>query len=314
MAQKVNVDNFNRAETDRMFADLQRDADGINHFKHNREPTPIDSQTVIRMNRDTLYSLAVVDLSEGATLTIPDHGDRYLSVMIVDNDHYINQVLHDAGTYELTASEAGSEFAVVAIRILVDPEDSGDIAAVAAIQDEIGLEANSSRTFASPEYDKASLDATRDALLQLAPGLGGVARAFGSRDQVDPVRHLIGTAAGWGGLPDHEASYVLGAPSPGVGNSRMTFKDVPVDAFWSISIYNAEGFFEENEMGSYTVNSVTAESGEDGAVTVHLGDFPEGTPNAIPTPEGWNYTIRLYRPHPEITSGDWTPPSLESVS
>jgi hypothetical protein len=314
MAQKVNVDNFSRAETDRMFSDLEQNAGAINTFKHNREPTPIDKQTVIRMNRDTLYSIAIADLSEGATLTIPDHGDRYLSLMIVDNDHYINQVFHDAGEYKLTASEAGSEFVALAARILVDPEDEKDIARVASIQDGLSLEAGSSKSFVSPEYDKVSLDTTRNALLELAPGLGGVARAFGSRDQVDPVRHLIGTAAGWGGLPDREASYVLGAPSPGVGNSRMTFKDVPVDAFWSISIYNAEGFFEENEMGSYTVNSVTAESGEDGAVTVHLGDFPEGTPNAIPTPEGWNYTIRLYRPHPEITSGDWTPPSLESVS
>ena len=51
--QKVNVDNFARAETDRMFAGIQHNAGGVNRFQHNRVPTPIDQQTVIRTNRDT---------------------------------------------------------------------------------------------------------------------------------------------------------------------------------------------------------------------------------------------------------------------
>ena len=45
MSIQVNVDNFIRAESDRMFGDSQRDARGVNQFKHNREPTPIDKQT-----------------------------------------------------------------------------------------------------------------------------------------------------------------------------------------------------------------------------------------------------------------------------
>ena len=72
MATTVNVENFVRAETDRMFASLQTEAGGVNVLKHNRAPTPIEHQPVIRMNRDTLYSLAIVDISEGATVTIPD--------------------------------------------------------------------------------------------------------------------------------------------------------------------------------------------------------------------------------------------------
>ena len=72
MAELVNVDNFVRAETDRMFASLQSDSGGVNTLFHHRAPAPLDHQTVIRMNRDTLYSLAIVDISEGATLTVPD--------------------------------------------------------------------------------------------------------------------------------------------------------------------------------------------------------------------------------------------------
>ena len=84
MSIAVNVDNFVRAETDRMFAALQADAGGVNRLNHNRTPTPIEHQPVIRMNRDTLYSFALVDISQGATVTIPDSGDRYLSVMVVN--------------------------------------------------------------------------------------------------------------------------------------------------------------------------------------------------------------------------------------
>ena len=75
----VNVDNFCRAETARMFTALQRQGGGINMLHHHREPAPLDEQPVIRQNRDTLYTSAVVDLSSGASLSLPDSGDRYLS-------------------------------------------------------------------------------------------------------------------------------------------------------------------------------------------------------------------------------------------
>ena len=80
----VTVANFERAETQRMFNDLQAVAGGTNAFGHLRAPTPIEAQSVIRMNRDTLYSFCVIDAAEGDTVTLPDPGARYLSVMVVD--------------------------------------------------------------------------------------------------------------------------------------------------------------------------------------------------------------------------------------
>lgn len=88
----VTSDNFVRAETNRMLVGLQAQAGGGNRWRHLREPASLDEQTVIRMNRDTLYSLAVVNISEGATVTVPDAGGRYLSVMVVNQDHYINRI------------------------------------------------------------------------------------------------------------------------------------------------------------------------------------------------------------------------------
>ena len=97
---------------------------GLNRLHHIREPAPLDDQPVIRQNRDTLYSIAIVDLTGGATLTLPDAGERYLSVMVVNEDHYINRILHDAGEHELTVAEYDTDYVLVAARILVDPNDA----------------------------------------------------------------------------------------------------------------------------------------------------------------------------------------------
>lgn len=308
MATKVNVDNFVRAETARMFADLQRDAGGINRFSHNREPADVARQTVIRLNRDTLYSFAVVDVGGGATVTVPPHGDRYLSVMILDEDHHVVRIEHDAGTHHLGADELETPYVFVAVRILVDPNDPDDLAEVVALQDGLALDAASSVPFEMPDLDTASFDATRQALLSLAAGLDAFDRMFGTRDEVDPVRHLIGTAAGWGGLPQREATYIGVNPELPLGAYELTVGDVPVDAFWSISVYNADGYFEPNPAGAYSVNSVTGARNDDGSITVRFGDHGPDAANAIPITEGWNYLVRLYRPRPEILDGRWTFP------
>lgn len=311
MATIVNTDNFVRAESNRMFHDLQGDAGGINRFLHNKTPAEIDKQTVIRLNRDTLYSFAVVDIAERAQFTIPDHGDRYLSAMVVNQDHFINATFHAPGTYELSVDDFDSPYVFLAVRILVDPADPADLAIVSDIQDQLELSSNSAVPFELPDYDETSFTDTRNALLSLARYLTGFDHMFGSRDQVQPVRHLIGAAAGWGGLPSTEASYIGVDPKLPAGTYELTVGDVPVDGFWSISVYNAAGFFEPNDQDAYTINNITGERNDDGTITVRFGDWPAGTPNVIPTPEGWNYLVRLYRPRAEILDGSWKFPTIQ---
>jgi hypothetical protein len=310
----VNVDNFVRAETDRMLAAMVQQAGGVNHLGHNRTPTPLDQQAVIRMNRDTLYSFAVVDISGGATVTVPESGDRYVSVMVVNQDHYVNRIFHDAGEYPLTVDEFDTPYVLVAARVFVDPADADDVAEVNALQDRFAVAASSATPFAPTDYDQQSLDATRRSLLDLAKGIGGFDRTFGTKADVDPVRHLIGTAAGWGGLPAQEAYYVGGTPDLGVGEFRLRVEDVPVDGFWSISVYNADGYFVPNDRDAVSLNNVTAAPDPDGSVTVHFGGCSDDRANCLPIMEGWNYLIRLYRPRPEVLDGTWTFPGATPVS
>lgn len=308
---RVTYDNYVRVESARMFAGIAASAGGSNVWNHVGTPTPLDQQTVIRMNRDTLYSAAIIDVSQGASITVPDAGDRYISVMFVSEDHYINLVVHAGGTYEVTAEQLGSDFVLAAARILVDPEDPADVAVVNALQSQFAVTSVAGRQYAPVAYDEPSFTSTRDALLELATGLGGLDRCFGARSDVDPFRHLLGAAVGWGGLPESEAYYVNVAPGLPVGEYLLTVGEVPVDGFWSISLYNAEGYFEENAAGRYSVNNVTGARNPDSTITVRFGGDP-AAPNALPLMEGWNYLVRLYRPHPEVLDGTWAFPTIEA--
>jgi hypothetical protein len=312
MSIVVNADNFARAETDRMFQAMLADSGGVNKQAHNRVPTPLDHQPVIRQNRDTLYSASVVDISQGATLTIPDSGGRYLSVMPINQDGYVNAVYYDPGEYELTTGQFGTGYLMLPVRILINPADPGDVAQANALQDQVTIQAAASRPFTVPDYDPASFDATRQALLQLAQGLPGFERAFGAREQVDPVRHLIGCAAAWGGLPDTEAQYLNVHPGLPPGEYQITVGEVPVDGFWSVSLYNAEGYFPQDAGGKVSVNNLTAARDPDGSITIRFGGSSDH-PNYLPTMEGWNYLVRLYRPRPEILNGTWTFPAVTPV-
>jgi hypothetical protein len=165
-----------------------------------------------------------------------------------------------------------------------------------------------------PEYEEASFNDTREALLALARGLDGYSHSFGRADAVDPVRHLIGSASGWGGLPEYEAFYVNVEPGLPVAEYKLIVpQDVPVDAFWSISVYNADGYFEPNDRNANTLNSITAQRETDGSVIVHFGGCDDDRTNCLPIVKGWNYLVRLYRPHPEVIDGSWQFPSIESA-
>jgi hypothetical protein len=90
-------------------------------------------------------------------------------------------------------------------------------------------------------------------------------------------------------------------------------KNVPVDGFWSISVYNADGYFAPNERNAYSVNNLTANPNADGSLTVSFGSDPS-QPNLLPIMDGWNYVVRLYRPRPEALDGSWTFPAVQPAS
>ncbi len=314
----VTVDNFVRAESDLYFGGILKDSGGvIGTFNHRRKPASIDNQTVIRLNRDTLYSSALFDLNAGpVTITMPDPGKRFMSMQVINEDHYVPNVFYGKGSHTLTRDNVGTRYVAVAVRTLVDPEDPKDIAQVHALQDAIKVSQKAQGKFEAPNWDQASQKKVRDALLVLATTLPDFRQAFGRKGQVDPVRHLIGSAAAWGGNPDKDATYLNITPAKNDGTTvyKLNVKNVPVEAFWSVSVYDAEGYYEKNPYNAYTINDLTAKKSADGSVAIQFGGCDGKLPNCLPVTKGWNYTVRLYRPRAEILNGKWTFPAPQPVN
>lgn len=309
----VTVDNFARAETDRYFAGRAAQG-GFGRFFHFRDFPPPGKSPVVRINRDTLYSVAVVDLDAGpVTVTLPDAGARYRMLMSVSEDHYLTPAIYSPGRHTFTRQQVGTRYAMLSVRTLFDPNSPGDVDQVHALQDALKLEQAGSGSFKAPAWDAASLKRVRDALLVLGEGLPDTRGMFGAKDQVDPVRHLVGTAMAWGGIPEKDALYLNVTPPRNDGGTvyRMRVQDVPVDGFWSISVYDEQGQFRANAFNAYVVNNTTAQRGPDGSVDVQFGDCDGRIPNCLPTMPGWNYMVRLYRPRAEVLQGRWTFPQAQ---
>ena len=313
--KNVNVTNFVRAETDHMIrANMKAFGVKIGTMTHVRRPTTPDNQPVIRMNQDTLYSATVLDLSKPVKLTLPEVGGRYMSMHVVNQDHYMF-VESKPGTYELTEEEVGTRFAFVTVRTFVDINDPEDLAKAHAAQDAIELTGGGDGPFQAPDWNTEQLAVARKALNDLAVLGFDTAYAFGRKDEVRPVDYLIGAAAGWGGLPQSAAMYIIASVDKNDGQTphAVTVKDVPVDAFWSITVYNADGYLEANERGVNSYNNISAQPNKDGSFTIHFGGCEDGRINCIPITPGWNYAVRMYEPRAEILDGSWRFPTPEPV-
>ena len=309
----MNVDNFVRAETNRMFAGLQADAGAVNTWFHHRAPASVDHQTVIRMNRDTLYSFAVVDISDGATLTVPEHGDRFVSVMIVNQDHYINEIFHDPGVYELSVDRHETPYVFVAARVLVDPNDPNDLSSR-------GRHPRRLRT------DGQVCPAIRDARLragQLRQHPSGSAQPGGRGDiRRHHVRHQGRRGPGPSsarhgrrvGRVARQGSHLSRRQRRASGRSLelSVGDDVPVDAFWSISVYNADGFFEPNPSAAWQrqQHHRVHRDQRTGSYALRFGDHGPDAPNSIPITKAGTAPVRLYQPRSEILNGTWKFPTI----
>jgi hypothetical protein len=313
----VTVENFTRAESDMYFAASAKEARGIGKLFHHRDVVQVDNQPVVRANRDTLYSSGVFDLDAGpVTITMPEAGKRFMSLQAFNEDHYVvGKVQYGAGRYTFDRQRVGTRYMMVGIRSLVDPNEPTDVKEVHALQDAISIDQKSAGKLELPTWDHLSQNKVRDALLQLNETLSDTKRTFGTRDEVDPVRHLIGTAMGWGGNPEKEALYLPITPANNDGTTihGLSVKDVPVDAFWSITVYNAEGYLQPNPYNAYSLNNMTAHKNGDGSVAVQFGGCNSTILNCLPIVRGWNYLVRLYRPRPEILNNTWKFPDAQPV-
>jgi hypothetical protein len=264
----------------------------------------------MRINFDTIYSTVILDLTEPATLTMPETDGRYQSAWIITDEHYNPMAFVEPGTYTLTQENVGRRYATIAMRTQVNVMDSDDLAVVHKIQDQLKIEQKDSGSFApSGNWDMEEVLAMRAKYSKIGQSEGITSEViFGKKGEVPLKEHNVGTAMGWGGLTPERAVYPM-IFSNSLEPQTLKLKDVPAGAFWSVTVYDAEGYPQGD---SYNINSAFAVADEDGSYTIRLGG-DEDAVNYMDVFEGWNIALRIYEPTEAYFNGEWVMPELKRV-
>ncbi len=304
----VTQKTYCRAESDRSFANIAKQGGGVNKWFYYRKVTPLDNQTVVRMNKDTLYAGCVVDTSKGATITIPEMpAGRYYSVLLVDNDHYCPGVFYTPGTHQLPTD---TKYLCVLLRIqLLEPENPADVALVNKLQDQFIIKAGSADPLPESKWDKESLaKLTKEYNTEFAKfdkyhdewmAPRGVAN--------DQTRHMA-CAGAWGLFPNKHAVYINYNGRFPAGQAYTATYTVPENnAFWSITVYGGDGYLKTNNS---ILNKLNAKFNADGTFTVGFGTKEQcgDVPNRLDAPDGWNFLMRVYRPGESVLNGSYKLP------
>jgi len=195
------------------------------------------------------------------------------------------------------------------IRTFVDSNNPKDIEIVHKLQDAVKIEGGGKEPYVLANYDMKTYKALFSDLQKLIKYWDGDTRgSMGKRGELNELIYTVATMAGWGLNPPSAVMYTVVNDKfdPEKKYKIIVPEDVPVNAFWSISIYNKDGFFGKNEQDAYTVNNVTGWKNKDGSTTIFLGACEDEKYNCLPLPgEGSYYEWRMYAPKQIIHDGKW---------
>lgn len=299
--------NYPELESARQFLKNQ-ELVGVNKFLHKRKLTPTDQQPVVRMNRDTYYSMAVIDVSEGATVTMPDIPEgKYMSIQGITEDHRILPMIYGAGTFTLTTTKGEHLYLAVRLDASFTEEEANNI------QDRMVITANSSKEFTAEQVNKASFEQTENSLKSQMPSIfkrDGSAALVGmftapndaSKELFTKEKYSVGAAIGWGGAQMIDNIYEVSGNYPINKCYQATFEDPQNQAFWSVTVYNKSGFMFNDHA---SLRSDTAIPNKDGTYTLSFG-CGSNAPNNIETMNDsgvFNLGIRHYIPSQRVKDG-----------
>ncbi|WP_157103669.1 DUF1214 domain-containing protein [Nocardia harenae] len=315
MPEVVTPHTYIRAEVDGRFAVFQQRAGGeVNKFYLISRPTPTDEQPVVRMNRDTLYGGGVIDTAGGARVFVPDlPDDRYRSLFVIDNDHYVIDILHEPGWHEITSP---TRYCCAIPRVeLHDLTDDEEIARVADMLRRFEIEANSAQNFTPPDWDVDSVFALRaEYEQQFRTHTQYPSGWMGRRGEVDEATRHLAVAGAWGLFPEHEAVYInYTGPADASKAYTATYDVPPCEAFWSIAVYGDDAFFHSDNA---TLSPATTHFNDDGTFTVYFGsaDIVGNRPNRLDISEGWNFLFRIYQPAATVLERAYTLPQVREYT
>ena len=227
---------------------------------------------------------------------MPEADDgRYLSVLVIDNDHYAPAVFYEPGTHQLPDD---TRYVALLYRVqLLDYADPADVAAANALQDQFLVEASSATPFPAPQWDVDSMLALRSEyevefrkFAQFEPDW------MGPRGEVNEDTRHLAAAGAWGLFPEEDAVYINYAGPSGPDRCyTATYETPQTDSFWSITVYGSDGFMKSDDN---VINDRNVALNDDGTFTAFFGSEAEcgDQVNRVDISEGWNFLLRIYRP------------------
>ena len=289
----VTQDNFPQAYTNMRLGAILKKAGAVNtFFEMPVPPSEPEKQFVVRMNRDTFYSVSVIDMSSGSVYVTIPKTDQYVTLQVVDENHETQPMIYGSGRHKITAK---TTHAFVIVRALEDDA-----------RRDLVIEAGSAKPFVVKEWDMESFHAVDKAgNLDFSDGYDQ-SKAFSNAESGQTAyMNYVGAAGGWGGAMVQDNIYQTSPYFDAEGRYEMTFVDPKDKYFWSATVYNAEGrMFNDNANISSETNPV---QNADGTYTVRFGC--EGQPNNIPIAEGnttgkFNVLMRHYGPSEEVSNDE----------
>ena len=275
---------------------------------HNKKGADPKDRTIMRINFDTLYSFAVVDLKKDLTLTMPATHGRYQTAWIISEEHYNPGAFDTPGAHKITQEWVGTRYAVIVMRTQVNTQDPTDLAKANSLQEKLQLTQKDRGSYVpSHKWDMDEVLKMRAKYMKIGATLS-TDEMFGKKGEISLRNHNAGTAFGWGGFTPQQAVYPQYFPKS-TEHQTLTLKDVPVRAFWSITVYDEEGYPRTD---TYDINSAFAEAEEDGSVIINFGGDKD-TKNFMEIFPGWNFTLRMYQPTEAYFNRQWIKPELKTA-
>ena len=293
-AKEITMENYVEAETDWYFAGVQKKA-GVNTWMHDA-PVSIDNQQVIRSNRDVVYSIAIVDVSEGATFTVPA-SEYYQIIHVMDEQHLSHQVVSRGESLTLSADDINGEYVYLLARTKIAGDDTEQR------QASLRIDAKASRPYPAKGYNAEDVEAFRNKLVEHF--IDGKIQIIEHQsfvmdyEDADPTSYIYATAVGYGGLPSYEAQYLPYVTGGGSAESCQTFNmpkpelDYGNGGFFSLTTYDTEGWIVEDNF--YIGHERMKDNGDTYEVAFNCPDAP----HSVDVQEGWTGVWRFYKPKNE---------------
>jgi hypothetical protein len=295
---KVTRSNYQEAEVARNFTRWAKNG-ANNKLMHMTSVTPSGPAPTVRMNRDSLYSAAILDTSTGkASITLPE-GDLYQSVMMVDTEGYARRFVLEPGTHK---APTDTKFIWLLVRTGLEKglEEARRMQALVTVQ---GM---GDDTYSSPEYDPVSLAKLTRILVDEAIAEDNGDLYYGNYPgQVDETRRMRSTAAGFGGMNGTNVYKFVESVKNGVCMQSI-FPDPKASEFFSFTLYDTDGYLMD---GNTVINSRDMMANQDGTYTVSIscGDDAINNISAPADVDTIGYAWRVYGASKEVENHTWDP-------